>query len=74
MSIRVLGVLYTPLNQVVQNVPIKVVTASGFGNVLTTSEAIYFTDNQGNYDFNLAFGTHELYVMFTDTFEHIGTT
>lgn len=74
MSIRVLGVLYTPLNQVVQNVPIKVVTSSGFGNVLTTSEAIYFTDNQGNYDFNLAFGTHELYVMFTDTFEHIGTT
>lgn len=74
MSIRVLGVLYTPLNQVVQNVPIKVVTTSGFGNVLTTSEAIYFTDNQGNYDFNLAFGTHELYVMFTDTFELIGTT
>lgn len=74
MSIRVLGVLQTPMSQVVQNVPIKVVTSSGFGNVLTTSEAIYFTDNQGNYDFNLAFGTHELYVMFTDTFEHIGTT
>lgn len=74
MAIRVKGVLKNPLTGVVPNVPIKVVTSSGFGDVLTTAEAIYFSDQSGNYDFNLAFGTHELYIMFTDTYEHIGTT
>lgn len=74
MTIRVQGVLKNPLGQVVANVPIKVVTTSGFGDVLTTAEAIYFTDGLGNYDFNLEFATHDMYVMFTDTYELLGTT
>ena len=74
MTIRVEGVLKNPLGQVVANVPIKVVTTSGFGDVLTTAEAIYFTDGLGNYGFDLEYATHEMYVMFTDTYELLGTT
>lgn len=74
MAIIVQGVLKDPLGNLVANVPIKVVTTSGFGDVLTTAEAIYFTDGSGNYDFNLEFATHQIYVMFTDTYELIGTT
>lgn len=74
MTVNVKGVLKTPLNIPVANVPIKVVTTNGFGDVLTTAEAIYFTDEQGQYDFDLAYATHEIYVMFTDTYELQGVS
>lgn len=74
MTVRVEGVLKTPINTLAANIPIKVVTIVGAGDIVPSAESVYMTDENGQYGFDLVFGTHNIYAMFIDTFEYIGTT
>lgn len=74
MTVRVEGLLKTPLNTPAANIPIKIVTTVGAGDTLPTSETTYVTDANGGYGFDLVYATHEIYAMFDDTFELVGTT
>ncbi|CAM0052876.1 tail protein [Vibrio phage K479] len=74
MTVRVEGLLKTPLNTPAANIPIKIITTIGAGETLSSSEVFYTTDNNGAYGFDLVYATHEIYAMFDDAFELIGTS
>ncbi|CAM0045953.1 tail protein [Vibrio phage D491] len=74
MTVRVAGFLKTPLNTPAANIPIKIITTIGAGDTLSSSEVFYTTDANGAYGFDLVYATHEIYAMFDDAFELIGTS
>lgn len=74
MTVRVEGVLRTPINTPAANIPIKIITTIGAGETLSSAEVTYVTDASGNYGFDLVYATHEIYAMFDDAFELIGTS
>jgi hypothetical protein len=73
MSVRITDVLKDPLDNPCPNTIIRVTTIVGEGSTLKYAIEKYSTDSNGLYDFNLVYGVHDIEILWTDTYEYIGT-
>ncbi|WAI96124.1 fibronectin type III [Vibrio phage vB_VhaP_PG11] len=72
MTVRLVGVLRTPLGDPVPNQDIRITATNTDGSVLGAT-TVYTTDAGGIYDFNLAFGNYLLEVLFQGQYKLAGS-
>ncbi len=71
-SVKVTGVLKTPLDVGMDSVTVRITSTTTEGDTLGSVESKVVTGSDGSYDFNLVYGVHDIEIKDDDEYSLSG--